>query len=126
MGRTAPPSPPCNTDLASLGGSYCTTQSTLGISQPRAATSVQSRTSPPWLLLNLLKQALRSSCFCLPCKEKKAKLNIIKKYFVYLELTYKYEWTTSNKIITFIHLIFFDQINNFQNIQANANKWMAS
>lgn len=45
-------------------------QSTLGISRPRAATSVQSKI-PVGALQNSKKVLVRFCCFCFPCQEKK-------------------------------------------------------
>ena len=51
--------------LGSSGGSYWMIQSTLGMSRPRAATSVQSRI-PVGAAQNSKKVRVRFSCFCLP------------------------------------------------------------
>lgn len=53
--------------LGSSGGSYCTIQSTSGMSSPRAATSVHSR-MPESALQNWKKVVVRLVCFCLPCE----------------------------------------------------------
>lgn len=58
--------------LGSSGGSYCTIQSTSGISSPRAATSVHSR-MPESALQNWKKVVVRLVCFCLPCEMKQSK-----------------------------------------------------
>lgn len=52
--------------LGSSGGSYCTIQSTAGMSRPRAATSVHSRI-PVSALQNWKKVVVRFVCFCFPC-----------------------------------------------------------
>lgn len=52
--------------FGSSGGSYCTIQSTAGMSRPLAATSVQSR-MPDSALQNWKNVVVRFVCFCLPC-----------------------------------------------------------
>lgn len=52
--------------FGSSGGSNCTIQSTAGISNPRAATSVQSSV-PDSALQNWKNVVVRFVCFCLPC-----------------------------------------------------------
>lgn len=54
--------------LGSSGGSYCTIQSTAGISRPRAATSVQSKI-PVSALQNWKNVVVRFVCFCFPCSQ---------------------------------------------------------
>ena len=54
-------------DFGSSGGSYCTIQSTAGMSSPRAATSVQSRI-PVSAEQNSKKVAVRLFCFWSPCR----------------------------------------------------------
>lgn len=53
--------------LVSFGGSYCTIQSTAGMSKPRAATSVHSK-MPDSALQNWKNTDVRLACFCLPYK----------------------------------------------------------
>ena len=55
--------------LGSSGGSYCTIQSTAGISRPRAATSVHSRI-PVSALQNWKNVVVRFICFCFPCSHQ--------------------------------------------------------
>jgi hypothetical protein len=52
--------------LGSSGGSYCTIQSTAGMSRPRAATSVHS-SLPVSALQNWKNVVVRFVCFCFPC-----------------------------------------------------------
>lgn len=52
----------------SSGGSYCTIQSTCGMSRPRAATSVQSK-MPDFAWQNEKNVHVRFCCFCLPYKK---------------------------------------------------------
>ena len=52
--------------LGSSGGSYCTIQSTAGMSSPLAATSVHSKMAS-LALQNWKKVCVLLVCFCLPC-----------------------------------------------------------
>ena len=66
-------------DFGSSGGSYCTIQSTRGMSRPRAATSVQRSTAVcAWQ--NWRKVVVRRACFCFPCNRHQVSRRQAKPY----------------------------------------------
>lgn len=78
----------CIYSRGSSGGSYCTIQSTCGMSRPRAATSVQSK-MPDFAWQNEKNVHVRFCCFCLPYMKKKAVLLYVTKFLIKTKIKMK-------------------------------------